>query len=130
MKILIVDDERSADFAISIAMERSRAFTDDVMMFARGDNTRYNLVRSFEEAKWILESDEEYDYLLLDHDLGSIPDIYDDGTRLMNILEEKVYRTGILNPKCVVAISSNPSGVSKINGIFKTILERHGKNSQ
>lgn len=127
MKILIVDDERSADFAISIAMERSKAFTDDIEMFSHGETTRYNLVRSFEEAKWILESDEEYDYLLLDHDLGSITDIYDDGTRLMNILEEKIYHTGIINPKVVIPISSNPSGVTKINSIYKKILERHSK---
>lgn len=125
MKILIVDDERSVEQSMSIASERCSSFGQ--LILNKETSAVVQMVRCFEEAKWILESNEEFDYLLLDHDLGSLTDIYDDGTRLMNILEEKIYHSGIINPKVVIPISSNPSGVTKINSIYKKILERHSK---
>lgn len=119
MKVLIVDDERAVDFAMRIAAERDRKFKIFLQSIMPKEVT---LVKSFEEAERIFRSDERFSFLLLDHDLGS-PDVYDDGTRLMNILEERAVVENVKNMNTIIAISSNPRGVAAINLIAKRIAD-------
>lgn len=121
MKILIVDDERTEHFALEIAMARSSDFSEELQ---KSDEHILKLARTYSEARHILESDELFDYLLLDHDLGD-SDVYNDGTRLMNMLEEKMFLENKCSFKGIIPISSNPLGVKKIKEISERILVRH-----
>lgn len=119
MKVLIVDDERAVDFAMRIAAERNQKFRIFLKSIMPKEVT---LVKTFEEAKRIFLSDEKFSFLLMDHDLAST-DVHDDGTRLMNILEERFVVEKVSNFKTIIAISSNPRGAATINLIAKRISE-------
>ena len=110
MKILIVDDERDIQTAFKIAKERSYLFRTYFYV-----NAEIVLVRSFKETKeiFLTASENEYDFLLLDHDLGS-QDVYEDGTRLMSILEERFVVEDVKPFSSIIPISSNPIGVELI----------------
>lgn len=115
MKILIVDDERSEEFALSIAVTRSREFSN-----SNFKNAKIKIVRTFSEAEKIFKNDEKFDVLLLDHDLAS-KDVYDDGSKLMKILEERFYVEDFKKFDLIVPISSNPIGVKRIRVIAEKI---------
>jgi CheY-like chemotaxis protein len=110
MKILIVDDERDIQTAIQIAHSRSYPFR---LTFQK--DAEIILVRSFKNAKeiFLAATENEFDFLLLDHDLGSL-DVYNDGTRLMSILEERFVVEDVKPFSSIIPISSNPIGVERI----------------
>lgn len=111
MKILIIDDERSEELAFSIAKERSPIFLNAMR---NAKDVEVTIIRTYDEAFLQFGKGIMFDFLLLDHDLGS-ENVYDDGTQLMNILEELAHEHDWYVADHVVAISSNPTGVQKIN---------------
>lgn len=117
MKVLIVDDDRDIQLAFKIAKDRSYLFRTYFYI-----NAEIELVRSFKDAKEIFLSanENEYDFLLLDHDLASV-DVYDDGTRLMTLLEERFVVESVKPFKNIIPISSNPIGVERIWNIARKL---------
>jgi hypothetical protein len=113
MNILIIDDERTVELALQIAKDRSPIFLNAMRGLAESD-VKVTLIRTYDEAFLQFGKGIMFDFLLLDHDLGS-ENIYDDGTQLMNILEELAHEHDWYVANHVVAISSNPTGVQKIN---------------
>lgn len=117
MKVLIVDDDRDIQLAFKIAKDRSYLFRTYFYI-----NAEIEFVRSFKEAKeiFLTANDNEYDFLLLDHDLASV-DVYDDGTRLMTLLEERFVVESVKPFKNIIPISSNPIGVERIWNIARKL---------
>ena len=110
MKVLIVDDDRDIQLAFKIAKDRS--YMSRTYFYV---NAEIILVRSFKEAKeiFLAANDNDFDFLLIDHDLAS-EDVYDDGTRLMSLLEERFVVESVKPFKNIIPISSNPIGVERI----------------
>ena len=111
MKILIIDDERSEELAMNIAKDRSPIFLNAMRS---AEEVEVTIIRTYNEAFLQFGKGIMFDFLLLDHDLGS-ENVYDDGTQLMNILEELAVEHDWYVADHIVAISSNPTGVQKIN---------------
>ena len=119
MKILIIDDLRSVDLAIEIATSRCSTFnlyTPDYSVV---------LAKTYSEACAILNKEEYWDYILLDHDLVGT-DIYDDGTKLINLIEERFFEKKI-NFGEIISISSNPVATRKIKAACSAMELRKGK---
>lgn len=121
MKVLIVDDVRTIDEAIKIGMERNS-------WFSKQDPSKFDikLCRTFESGRRTLNGSEQFDVLLLDHDLGSTY-VYNDGSALMRDLERKAYQEHVFPAKLIIPISSNPIGVQNIKVIAGRILDQMKK---
>ena len=76
-----------------------------------------------ELVKEMFLGNDTFDFLLLDHDLGSI-DVYEDGNKLMGILEERYFLEGFRKFSRIIPISSNPVGIKVINQISERICKK------
>jgi len=111
-KILLVDDSREVLEAFKIAKERSEEFYKFWKTIDQNVNVRFT--KTYEEAKDILESDETFDWLLLDNNLNS-DWVVNDGQKLMKILFNKFRNTNKINFKNIVCISSDEKARNRID---------------
>lgn len=111
-KILLVDDSREVLEAFKIAKERSEEFYKFWKTIDQDVNVRFT--KTYEEAKDILESDETFDWLLLDNNLNS-DWVVNDGQKLMKILFNKFRNTNKINFKNIVCISSDENARNRID---------------
>ena len=114
MKILIVDDERSISLAIEIAKSRSNKFTNDKNEYD------IDIVRDYDSSVDMI-SKNIYEYVLLDHDLADKDDVYKDGSKLLNYIEERSFY-GFDTVKDIIPISSNPVGIKRINMVREKLF--------
>jgi len=115
MRILVIDDLRTVSEAYSIAKNRSKWYSENCH-----DMDSFVLINNFEDARKEFEKDTIFDVLLLDHDLGSA-NVYNDGTALLKILEERKFLEGFKKFSKIIPVSSNPVGIQRIREISERL---------
>jgi hypothetical protein len=113
MKILLIDDLRSKEEAIFVVSQR---YGRDIS----SEEHEWTICRTFLEGREAFMSGNEWDLLLMDHDLGG-GNFREDGTLLMSIMEELFFISGRVITNHMYVISSNPIGSSRMSQIFGRI---------
>jgi len=119
-KILLVDDSREVLEAFKIAKERSEEFYKSWETIDQNVNVRF--AKTYEDAKHILESNETFDWLLLDNNLNS-DWVVNDGQKLIKILYNQFRNTNKINFKNIVYISSDEKARNRIDEMINKMKE-------
>lgn len=119
-KILLVDDSREILEAFQIAKERSEEFYKFWETIDQNVNVRF--AKTYEDAKLILESNETFDWLLLDNNLNS-DWVVNDGQKLIKILYNQFRNTNKINFKNIVCISSDEKARNRIDEMINKMKE-------
>lgn len=119
-KILLVDDSREVLEAFKIARERSEEFYKFWKNIDQNVNVRF--AKTYEDAKHILESNETFDWLLLDNNLNS-DWVVNDGQKLIKILYNQFRNTNKINFKNIVCISSDEKARNRIDEMINKLKE-------
>ncbi len=119
-KILLVDDSREVLEAFKIAKERSEEFYKFWETIDQNVNVRF--AKTYEDAKLILESNETFDWLLLDNNLNS-DWVVNDGQKLIKILYNQFRNTNKINFKNIVCISSDEKARNRIDEMINKLKE-------
>lgn len=118
--VLIIDDAKSQEECLSIARSRSVEFSklndsELDIKFIRAYEDTYNLAMEEFNREGIY-----YDYLLLDHDLGS-DWIANDGTKLIRFVYNNAGRNQYRMFGDIICISNNPVGRKRIEDTTQSI---------